>query len=235
MKSNLKKNLFYIIIFLIILICIISSLILRSSIIKYDYNRFLSERNQYLYHPYKDLKSSSGVFSDITNENYIDMNNFSDYIVKGVSTGEHEILEGAVLTQIRITKVIKGNIDKETIYIYEPISVKMAKNSFRFLSSILGYNFIKDGQEYLFCINDFSNIKQHVYTEKEKNSYIYKSPLLAKFPMKYNDSDFKIINEDEFNKNNNYNEYNSYEQIFSSEKNKELYFKCREQLMQMID
>lgn len=235
MKSKLKRNLFYITIFLIVFICIISSLILRSSIVEYNYNRFSSEKNQYLYYPYKDLKSSGGVFTDISNENNIDMNNFSDYIVKGIATGKHEILEGAVLTQIKITKTIKGNIDNDNIYIYEPISIEMMKNSTESLSSFLGYNFIKDNQEYIFCINNFSTIKEHVYTDKEKNSYVYKTPFLAKFPIKYNNSDFKISDENEFNKNKLYSEYSNYEQIFSSEKNKELYLKCREQLMKIIN
>lgn len=108
MKFKSEKNLFYLIIFLIICIGIISSLILRSSIINYDYNRFLSEKNQYSYYPYKDLRYSGGVFTDISDENNIDMSNFSDYIVEGVATGKHEILNSAVLTQIKITKVIKG-------------------------------------------------------------------------------------------------------------------------------
>lgn len=76
MKFKSEKNLFYLIIFLIICIGIISSLILRSSIINYDYNKFLSEKNQYSYYPYKDLRYSGGVFTDISDENNIDMSNF---------------------------------------------------------------------------------------------------------------------------------------------------------------
>ncbi|MDF2884138.1 MAG: hypothetical protein K0R54_4704 [Clostridiaceae bacterium] len=235
MKFKLKRNLFYIIIFLIVCVGIISSLILRASIIKYDYDTFVSEENQYLYYPYEDLKHSGGVFTDITTEDNIDMNNFSDYIVEGIATGKHEILKGAVLTQIKITKVIKGDIEKENIYIYEPISIEIGKSSSKYLGSMLGYNFIKDNEEYVFCINKFSNIEDHVYTEKEKKSYVYENPFLAKFPMKYNDSDFKIGEEYEFDTNNKYNEYANCEQMFSSEKNKKLYFKCREQLMQIIN
>lgn len=235
MKFKFKKNSFYIIIFLIVCIGIISSLILRASIIKYDYDTFVSEANQYLYYPYEDLKHSGGVFIDITTEDNIYMNNFSDYIVEGIATGKHEILKGAVLTQIKIIKVIKGDIDKENIYIYEPISIEKGKGSSKYLASVLGYNFIKDNEEYIFCINKFSNIKDHVYTGKENDSYVYENPFLAKFPIKYNNSDFRIEEENEFNRNNNYNEYADCEQVFSSEKNKKLYFKCREQLIHMIN
>ncbi|MBE6088246.1 MAG: hypothetical protein E7206_09435 [Clostridium beijerinckii] len=235
MKFKSEKNLFYLIIFLIICIGIISSLILRSSIINYDYNKFLSEKNQYSYYPYKDLRYSGGVFTDISDENNIDMSNFSDYIVEGVATGEHEILDSAVLTQIKITKVIKGNINKESIYIYEPVSIEIGGNHSKQLESMLGYNLIKNDEEYIFCINDFSNIADHAYTDKEKNSYIYKNPFLGKFPIKNDSSDFRIVEENEFDNNINYNEYANYEQIFSSKKSMDTYFKCKEQLMQIIN
>jgi len=53
-----------------------------------------------------------------------------------------------------------------------------------------GYNLIKDKQKYILCINDYAVKKDYPYSDIEKNTYIYNNPILGKFKVDYNETDY---------------------------------------------
>ncbi|MCY6959657.1 hypothetical protein [Clostridium brassicae] len=230
MKS--KKNLFVIIVTFSLSICLIISIGVRLSISKFEYNDIFNLSNTMTYYPYTEIEYSSGSFKDVSSVK--DTNSLYKFIVKGKTTSHREVLSGAVLTEITVLDVLKGNIDSKNIYIYEPIAIHN-NNNVAMLSTFEGYNFIKDDKTYIFCLNELEKKYYNIYTKGKKNIFMYSTPFYGKFPLKYNSNDFAIIDEKEFTTEpfKIYKNFINYEQIFSSPRAKNKYFEEYNRLIKL--
>lgn len=219
---KIKNKLFFSIIAISISISLIVAIIVRLSISKFEYEDIFKSADKMSYYPYTKIEYS-GVFKDVSEKE--DTSRLYKYIVKGKATGHREVLEGAILTEIEVTDVLKGDIDKKSIYIYEPISIDSSAD-ITMLTTFAGYNFIKDNKEYIFCLCNLDKDYYNIYTKGKKNIFMYTTPFLGKFPLKYKAEDFAVISENDFlnETSKKYKEFINYEQIFSSEETKNKYF-----------
>ncbi|MBU3216870.1 hypothetical protein LL033_14945 [Clostridium estertheticum] len=227
---KITNKLFLIIMTISISISLIAAIVVRLSISKFEYTDIPSLASKIIYYPYEEVEYSDA-FKDVSATK--DTSTLYKYIVKGKATGHREILKGAVLTEIEVNNVLQGSINSKYIYIYEPIDISIAKVSM--LSTFEGYNFIKYNKEYIFCLCDLNKDYYNIYTKGKKNIFMYTTPFYGKFPLKYKPEDFVVISEDDFmvEPSKYYNEYSHYEQIFSSEKTKNKYFKEYNRLMKI--
>jgi len=228
MKITNKSFLF--IITIAISISLIAAIIVRLSISKFEYADIPSLASKITYYPYTEIEYS-GSFKDVSATK--DTSTLYKYIVKGKATGHKEILKGAVLTEIEVNNVLQGAINSKYIYIYEPISIDISNVSM--LTTFEGYNFIKDNKEYIFCLCDLNKDYYNIYTKGKKNIFMYTTPFYGKFPLKYKSEDFAVISENDFvvEPFKYYNEFSHYEQIFSSQKTKNKYFKEYNRLLKI--
>lgn len=202
------KKIFSVVTISAIVISLIGAVVVRNSVWKFEYSDVLERASQMLYYPYPQEDTSNANFIEVSSSTNLE--DESQYIIKGKATGKREVLTETVLTEIEVIEVIKGNIQEKIISIYEPIGI-----SYNTLSSNNGYNFIKSDKEYILCFKD----------SKYTDNYLYVSSFCAKFPLEYKEEEFAIINEDIFAEPNIfYENYKNYEQIFKSEEKKNIYF-----------
>ncbi|MCB2313790.1 hypothetical protein LGL55_21945 [Clostridium tagluense] len=227
---KITNKLFLFIITISISISLIAAIVVRLSISKFEYPDIPRLASKIIYYPYVEIEFS-GSFKDVRATK--DTSTLYKYIVKGKATGHREILKGAVLTEIEVNNVLQGSINSKYIYIYEPIDISIAKVSM--LSTFEGYNFIKYNKEYIFCLCDLDKKYYNIFTKGKKNIFMYTTPFFGKFPLKYKPQDFAVISEKDFlvKPFKYYNEYSHYEQIFSSEKTKNKYFKEYNRLLKL--
>ena len=208
--------------FILFVLCIelFIALIVRSSIHSFEYED-INKMEVVYYYPFEDLIYSNGSFKEINdNFNIIDECN---YILSGRVTGKREVLQGAIKTQIEILDQLKGTIEEKYIEIYEPISI--SNHAFNALFSFDGYSFLQEDKEYLFCLQD-----------DIEGIYMYTTPMLSKFPIVYNASDYLVVTHDEFfNTEQYYNDYTGYEQLFISNDNFIMYQTVYKELMHLYN
>lgn len=217
-KYSIK--LLFILILLVLCIELFIALIVRNSINIFKF-KDIGKMEEVYYYPFEDLIYSNGSYKEVSaNFNIVEECN---YILKGKSTGVREVLQGAIKTEIEILDQFKGTIEKKYIEIYEPISI--SNHAFNAIFSFDGYSFLQEDKEYLFCLQgDIEGI------------YMYTTPMLSKFPVIYNTSDFLVINHDEFFSNEQYyNDYTGYEQLFISNDDFIIYQNVYKELMHLYN
>lgn len=218
---KISNKLFIGIIMLSILSGLVVTMIVRTSITKFEFKDIFNRASTLQYYPYTDVKFSNGSFVDVdTVEN---TNSIYKYIVRGKTTGKRKVLYGTILTEIKVLQVLKGDIKSKIIYIYEPIAIENKS-----IWTFEGYNFIKENKEYIFCVTDLKN-------KKEKNTYIYSTPLCGKFPLEYKDTDFQVFSEDSVSGKSSeiYSKFSGYEQIFISKEKKKKYLSEYNKMMKL--
>ncbi len=223
---NISNKVFFTIIISVISISIAFGLVVRGSIKEYKYNDIFDNSKSYSYYPYDSVEYSNGTYIDI--DKIEDIDSSYKYIIKGKSLKQRRVLDGAVLTEIQVCDVLKGDISSDRIEIYEPMTVKG-----EFLSTFDGYNFIKDEKEYIFCLTDLKDGVKNI-SEDNIKIYNYATPFYGKFPIEYEESEFKVYIKDDKAPARMYNEFEGVEQVFSSENRKQLYFKEYNRLIKMF-
>lgn len=223
---NIENKVFYKIIATGTLLCILLGIAIRFSITEFKLKNISQVCSSYLYCPYNPVEYSNGTYPDIAEIK--DADSIYKYIVKGRCTGNRKVLDDAVLTEIQVDDVLKGNVGNKKIKIYEPIG--LGSNT---ISTFEGYNFIKDHKEYIFCLTD---LKKGVKNHDENNIKIYNYSILfyGKFPVEYKESDFKVYDDDKGRAIKKFNEFQDCEQVFLSEDRKKLYLRERSRLMKIL-
>src|SRR5674536_306024 len=123
---KITNKVFLFIIAISISISLIAAIVVRLSISKFEYDDISRSAGKLIYYPYTEIEYSNS-FKDVSTIE--DTSTLCKYIVKGKATGHREVLEGAILTEIKVIDVLQGNINKKTIYIYEPISINISNLS----------------------------------------------------------------------------------------------------------
>lgn len=95
--------------------------------------------------------------------------------VKVDSDSPREIYEEATLTKVMVKEVFKGNLDKDSIYVFEPFY--MLTNSPIIINSLDGYNVMDKDLEYILFLRD---MKDSNYTP-EDTIYMPTTTLLSKY------------------------------------------------------
>lgn len=219
MNTDISKHMFFKILSAILLITIIIGIFTRLSIHKYEFHNIYEDADQYSYFPYNDLEYANGYYNEINS--FEELEQQSDYIIKGTVSSEHEILEGCIKTMVNCVTVVKGELSSEDIYIYEPISLNTS-GTYLFIT-FSGYNCLKEGNEYLFFLKKTA----------ASNEFMYVTPGYGKFPLDYSMQSFAIIPSDE--KNIIYSDFKNYEQVFSDQKSLDTYLEMRELALNLLN
>lgn len=95
--------------------------------------------------------------------------------VKVDSDSPREIYEEATLTKVTVKEVFKGNLDKDSIYVFEPFY--MITNPPIIINSLDGYNAMDKDLEYILFLRD---MKDSNYTP-EDTIYMPTTTLLSKY------------------------------------------------------
>ena len=223
---NIKNRTFYLIIGIGTLICIIIGIIVRFSITEFKFDSINNKCNSFAYSPYDDIEYSNGTYISVDEVKNTD--SIYKYIVKGRCVGNRRVLEDAVLTEVQVDKVLKGDISGGRIKIYEPVGLQ--GNT---VSTFEGYNFIKDNKDYIFCLTDLKEGVKN-YDENNIKIYNYSTPFYGKFPIEYKDNDFIVYIKGDREKPKEYNEFQNSEQVFSSNDKRNLYFDEYNRLMKLL-
>ncbi len=223
---NIKNKTFYTIIGAGTLLCLILGLVIRRSITEFKFENISTTYISSQYYPYNSVEYSNGTYIDI--DEIKDIDSLYKVIVKGKCVGDRKVLEGAVLTEVQVDKVLKGDIIGDKINIYEPIGLQG-----NIVTTFEGYNFLKENKEYIFCLTDLKEGMKN-YDENNIKIYNYVTPFYGKFPIEYKESDFKVYVKNEDEKAKEYNEFQSLEQVFSSEDRKKLYLQEYNRLMKLL-
>ena len=214
----IKKKFYVLLISLSMLLCVIVAFFVRKSIYIYTFDQIVKDASKLSFVPYEDVLFSNGTFDEVTDTyNVIQA---SVLIIEGKVTNNRQVLKGAIKTEIEIMKVMKGQINQSTLQVYEPINISMRAS---YISTYDGYNMLKEGKSYYLCL---SNVVDGVY--------MFTTPMLAKFPVTYEEADFQIISSDVFTQQKTYyNKYMDYEQLFSSEVTYKKYNETYEELVEL--
>ena len=95
--------------------------------------------------------------------------------VKVDSNSPREIYEEATLTKVTVKEVFKGNLDKESIYVFEPFY--MLTNPPIIINSLDGYNVMDKDLEYILFLRE---MKDSNYTPDD-TIYMPTTTLLSKY------------------------------------------------------
>lgn len=233
-KKIRQYNKFIIFIILSIILSLLLAIATRLSIKKITYADIKEINNKFQYQPYEDLLQTNDSFVELSLENNIDVFEISNYIIKGIASGERELLDGVILVEIKVLQSFKGDIKENTIYIYEPVNINYRRN--KYIGTFEGYNLIKDGKEYIFCLNDLKENPNHNYSQTEENRYIYTNPSIGKFEMNFNADSYPIYeNQNAYKQPQSmYRDYINSEQVFKNNKEKENYISIRKNLFNKI-
>ena len=214
-----QKNKFILIIILLLSIGIVSAVYVRNSIYQFTLDTFKDLTPTMTYRPYEDIKYSNGSFLEVNDS--LDIIDKCQYIIVGKITSEREVLSGAIKTKVEVLKTLKGDVNANQIYIYEPIDISLTINH---VFTYEGYNLLQSDKEYILCL---SNTIEGVY--------MFTTPLLAKFPLNHNSEDFLIISEKELEEKSEYINYENYEQLFPTKERYNLYLSTYNKLHKLLD
>lgn len=95
--------------------------------------------------------------------------------VKVDSDSPREIYEEATLTKVKVKEVFKGNLDKESIYVFEPFYILTDPPII--INSLDGYNLMNTDSEYILFLRD---MKDSNYTPDD-TIYMPTTTLLSKY------------------------------------------------------
>lgn len=222
MKKTEKKLfiiMFSAIIGIILVISLCIALSVRKSVYVFKYENIKQISEEAYYYPFQDLALTNGYYEEVSNDFHpIEKSN---HILIGKATGNRNVLEGTIVTEIEVISNLKGQIDSGYIFIYEPIEI--VDGEIKTISSYDGYNLIHNDKEYIFCLSD-----------SIKGAYMYTTPKYAKFPYKHSEADFKVVNVSTFSEEETfYDSYMGYEQLFESKADFDKYLNIYEQLLQL--
>lgn len=95
--------------------------------------------------------------------------------VKVDSDSPREIYEEATLTKVKVKEVFKGNLDKDSIYVFEPFYI--LTDTPIIINSLDGYNLMNTDSEYILFLRD---MKDSNYTPDD-TIYMPTTTLLSKY------------------------------------------------------
>ena len=196
----IKNKKFTVLIFLFIILSFIIAILTRISINEEsNLSEVLQKLNNYPFYPKYE--------EDIKMESFKELQEESDIIAIVTPTGDSVILGDSVITKVKVDNILKGECE-EYLNIIEPVSLfyeNVEEGNLSYVSSINGYNFMKQNKEYIVLLNKANNVD---YSDE---LYVYHNVYLGKFPKAYKDISYKIYDDIDI-----YKTINSYEQVFDN-------------------
>ena len=196
----IKNKKFTVLIFLFIILSFIIAILTRISINEEsNLSEVLQKLNNYPFYPNYE--------EDIKMESFNELQEESDIIAIVTPTGDSVILGDSVITKVKVDNILKGECE-EYLNIIEPVSLfyeNVEEGNLSYVSSINGYNFMKQNKEYIVLLNKANNVD---YSDE---LYVYHNVYLGKFPKAYKDISYKIYDDIDI-----YKTINSYEQVFNN-------------------
>lgn len=196
----IKNKKFTVLIFLFIILSFIIAILTRISINEEsNLSEVLQKLNNYPFYPNYE--------EDIKMESFKELQEDSDIIAIVTPTGDSVILGDSVITKVKVDNILKGECE-EYLNIIEPVSLfyeNVEEGNLSYVSSINGYNFMKQNKEYIVLLNKANNVD---YSDE---LYVYHNVYLGKFPKAYKDISYKIYDDIDI-----YKTINSYEQVFDN-------------------
>ncbi len=196
----IKNKKFTVLIFLFIILSFIIAILTRISINEEsNLSEVLQKLNNYQFYPNYE--------EDIKMESFKELQEESDIIAIVTPTGDSVILGDSVITKVKVDNILKGECE-EYLNIIEPVSLfyeNVEEGNLSYVSSINGYNFMKQNKEYIVLLNKANNVD---YSDE---LYVYHNVYLGKFPKAYKDISYKIYDDIDI-----YKTINSYEQVFDN-------------------
>ena len=196
----IKNKKFTVLIFLFIILSFIIAILTRISINEEsNLSEVLQKLNNYPFYPNYE--------EDIKMESFKELQEESDIIAIVTPTGDSVILGDSVITKVKVDNILKGECE-EYLNIIEPVSLfyeNVEEGNLSYVSSINGYNFMKQNKEYIVLLNKANNVD---YSDE---LYVYHNVYLGKFPKAYKDISYKIYDDIDI-----YKTINSYEQVFDN-------------------
>lgn len=226
---KLGNKIYCIAIMSIISICLFTSYITRSSIIENTYERVEENSERYNYSQF--LTNDFNLDKESVNR----INEESDLVIKGEYTGSRKILYSCVVSEVKVEKVLKGDIRAELIYVYEPISFYMYTDRTEYegsATSFDGYGLMNEGKEILLLLKENTPLKS-IKLDYFDNKLVYKltTNIASKIPI--NDEDNKVSVETlDKSGGDMFNRFIEYEYIFQSEDIYEVYVNIRKELLE---
>lgn len=187
-------------IWLIIIIILLGNFILAFNISQ----SFIEDTDINLHINNKDISYESVEYEEditksfIKNEDIANLDRLekiSPIIVKAKvdDSAKREIYEGTTLTKVIIKEVFKGDLNQDSMYVFEPFDCYNEDN-LSYLYSLDGYNIMNEDSEYILFLRE---IKDSNYTPDD-NIYMPTTTLLSKYPAKNKmliSNNFNLIND----------------------------------------
>lgn len=201
-----KKNIVFL--FTLIIVSIIVAVLTRLSISKeLDFLSVIKKLENYPFY--------TNYPENINLETLEQLEDHCDVIAIVTPTIERKILSDSIITRVQVNNIIKGNIT-DSINVIEPISIYYEtnkKNNQSSISSTFGYNFMKSDKQYILLLNKID-------TNQSEELYTYHNIYSGKFPLIYNELDYKVDNINMYTNKDIY----QYEQIFNNDINFSNYY-----------
>lgn len=172
------RGFIWIIIIVVLLAMIMLAFNVRQSFVKdTDINLYINDKNilcTILEHQ-EDITKDFIKNEDISKLEQLEKMSPVIVKVKVDSYSPREMYEEATLTKVTVKEVFKGNLDKESIYVFEPFY--MITNPPIIINSLDGYNVMDKDLEYILFLRD---MKDSNYTPDD-TIYMPTTTLLSKY------------------------------------------------------
>lgn len=210
---RVKNNLIYYLFFLLLLSSVLIAIKTRFSYVNdmnLDYLNANSNQLQFAIVPSLENDLIDEHIQTIT-----DLENNSNLVVRIEALDERSFKTKTLLTKCKIKEVYKGEtslLKNDYIYIYEPANFTFSYKSF---ISVNGYNYMKSNNEYIVFLNPLKVPQDYSKSNIDLLSFTFINSSFSKFLVN-TDSRTIYIDKDTLDKGESYNNFISYEYIFTS-------------------
>lgn len=121
--------------------------------------------------------------------NFDELVEASELVIKAQMINEREKVTQATLTPINVKEVLKGDLQTDEIYLYEPAffwSYIDDPSNGNYLTG--GYQLMQEGKKYILFLQSLKSPKAYNLSEKEERSFLPLSEMYGKIPLQ---SDWK--------------------------------------------
>lgn len=129
--------------------------------------------------------------------------------IKGLKDEVKDLKEGQKIIEKKLDGVVEQTAEllefRTTVKTKLDELKEVEEGNLSYVSSINGYNFMKQNKEYIVLLNKANNVD---YSDE---LYVYHNVYLGKFPKAYKDISYKIYDDIDI-----YKTINSYEQVFDN-------------------
>lgn len=148
----------------------------------------------------------------------------SSLIVRVTPTGNREAFRREILSEVTVLEVLQnkdGELIPDRILVFEPVMVVIGGNRIRFESPL---NLMQMGREYVLCLNFFTKPEGYKKTVEESRMYLLSNPHFGIFALQ--DPITEIFVEEGISELT-YQEIQSFDYLFSNEREREQYLQLR--------